>query len=69
MKTNPILREIRQTRDNLARETGYDLQRLFSYIRERERESAAHGAKFVSFAEASPAESALLREEPPSDKH
>ena len=65
MKANPILREIRNTRDDLARETGYDLQRLFSYIRERERESAAHGAKFVSFAESAPAESALLREEPP----
>jgi hypothetical protein len=68
MKANPILREIRQTRDALARETGYDLQRLFSYIRERERESAAHGAKFVSFAEVTPSESPLLREEPPSDK-
>ena len=69
MKTNPILREIRKTRDDLARETGYDLQRLFRYIRERERESAAHGAKFVSFADAAHSESALVREEPPSDKH
>ena len=65
MKANPILREIRHTRDDLARETGYDLRRLFSYIRERERESAAHGAKFVSFAETSPSESAVLREDPP----
>ena len=69
MKTNPILREIRQTRDDLARETGYDLQRLFSYIRERERESAAHGAKFVSFVDAAHSESAVVHEDPPSDKH
>ncbi len=68
MKTNPILREIRQTRDDIARETGHDLHRLFSYIRKRERESAAHGAKFASFADAAPSESALVSEEPPSDK-
>ena len=30
MKLNTILTEIRQTRDDLARETGYDLQRLFN---------------------------------------
>ena len=35
---DPILTEIRQTRDDLARETGYDLQQLFDYVRERERE-------------------------------
>ena len=45
---NKILTEIRQTRDDLARETGYDVQRLFDYIREREREAAARGVKFVS---------------------
>ena len=44
---NKILTEIRQTRDGLARETGYDLQRLFDYVREREREAAARGVKLV----------------------
>ena len=48
MKPNKLLTEIRQTRDDLARETGYDLQRLFAYVREREREAAARGVKFVS---------------------
>jgi len=63
---DPILQEICQTRDDLARETGYDLQRLFDYVRERERESAACGAKFVSFAEAKHDEpTALVREDPP----
>lgn len=66
MKTNDILAEIRQTRDELARETGYDLQRLFDYVRQRERESAARGVKFVSFAEGEYAEpTAVLREDPP----
>lgn len=65
MKTNNILAEIRHTRDELARETGYDLQRLFDYVRQRERESAARGVKFVSFAKDEHAEpTCVLREEP-----
>ena len=68
MKTNAILNEIRQTRDDLARETGYDLQRLFDYIREREREAAARGVKFVSPAPRETETSDALREEPPEQK-
>jgi hypothetical protein len=30
MNPNKILTEIRQTRDDLAHETGYDLKRLFN---------------------------------------
>ena len=45
MKANAILTEIRRTRDDLAHETGYDLQRLFDYVREREREAAGKGVK------------------------
>ena len=48
MKPNKLLTEIRSTRDELARETGYDLQQLFAYVREREREAAERGVKFVS---------------------
>lgn len=48
MKSNAILTEIRQTRDDLARLTGYDLRRLFDYVREHERQAAARGVKFVS---------------------
>ena len=63
---NPILKEIRQTRDDLARETGYDLDQLFDYVRARERESAARGVKFVSFAKDEHDEpTALVREDPP----
>ena len=65
---NRILTEIRQTRDNLARETGYDLKRLFDYVREREREAAARGVKFVSPAPREDETACSLREEPPKPK-
>ena len=65
MKPDKILTEIRQTRDDLARETGCDLKRLFDYIREREREAAAHGVKFVSPAPREKETAYSLREEPP----
>jgi hypothetical protein len=65
---NKILTEIRQTRDDLAHETGYDLQRLFDYVREREREAAALGVKFVSPAPREKETACSLREEPPQQK-
>ena len=68
MKPNNILTEIRQTRDDLARETGYDLKRLFDYVREREREAATRGVKFVSPAPREKETSYALRKEPPKQK-
>lgn len=68
MKPNNILTEIRRTRDDLARETGYDLKRLFDYVREREREAAARGVKFVSPAPREKETAYSLREEPPKPK-
>ncbi len=68
MKPNEILTEIRQTRDDLAHETGYDLKRLFEYVREREREAATRGVKFVSPAPREKETSYALREEPPKQK-
>jgi hypothetical protein len=65
---NKILTEIRQTRDDLARETGYDLKRLFDYVREREREAAARGVKFVSPAPRENETACSRREEPPKQK-
>ena len=63
---NEILREIRATRAIIAQEAGYDTQRLFEQVREQEREAAARGVKFVSFAKEVPVEeSCILREEPP----
>jgi len=68
MKPNKILTEIRQTRDDLARETGYDLKRLFDYVRKREREAAALGVKFVSPAPREKETAYSPREEPPKPK-
>ena len=68
MKLNRILTEIRQTRDDLARETGYDLKRLFDYVREREREASARGVKFVFPAPREKETACSLREEPPKRK-
>jgi hypothetical protein len=68
MKANAILTEIRQTRDDLAHETGYDLQRLFDYVREREREATARGVKFVSPAPREKETACSLHEEPPKQK-
>ena len=65
---NRILTEIRQTRDDLARETGYDLKRLFDYVREREREASARGVKFVSPAPRENETACSLREEPLKQK-
>ena len=65
---NKILTQIRQTRDDLAHETGYDLQPLFDYVREREREAAARGVKFISPAPREKETACSLREEPPKQK-
>lgn len=50
MESNPILTEIRQTRDELARKSGYDVRKFMDFIREREREAAARGVKFAPVA-------------------
>jgi len=68
MKRNRILTEIRQTREDLARATGYDLKELFDYVCEREREAAARGMKFVSPAPREKETAYSLREEPPKQK-
>ena len=65
---NKILTEIRRTRDNLAREAGYDLQRLFNHVRQREREAAARGVKFVLPAPREKEAAYALREEPTKQK-
>jgi hypothetical protein len=62
MKPNPILSEIRATRDRLAKECGFDVRKLAERIRLREAQEKARGTKFVSFE--SP-ESSVLHEEPP----
>ena len=53
MEPNPILTEIRRTRDELARKSGYDVRKFMDFIREREREAAARGVKFAPAAKSS----------------
>ena len=60
MKTNPILKELRETRDRLADEAGGDMRELFAMVRKQEAVSAASGGIFIP----APAKSAVLREEP-----
>ena len=63
MEPNPILAEIRRTRDELARQSGYDVRKFMDFIRARERDAAARGVQFV----APPGhESSIVREEPPA---
>lgn len=68
MKPNAILAEIRQTRDDLARETGYDLKRLFDFVRERERHAAVRGVKFVSPAPREQPDTAGALHDKPDEK-
>jgi hypothetical protein len=42
-RSRRILIEIRQTRGDVARETGYELKRFLDYVRGREREAALAG--------------------------
>ncbi|HEV7401902.1 MAG TPA: hypothetical protein VGO11_03215 [Chthoniobacteraceae bacterium] len=50
MEPNPILTEIRATREELARKSGYDVGKFMDFIRERERESARRGVTFAPVA-------------------
>lgn len=54
MEPNPILTEIRRTRDELARKSGYDVRKFMDFIREREREAAARGVTFAPKAKPAP---------------
>ena len=63
MKENEILSEIHRVREEIARENGYDIHKIFDYIRERERAAVARGVKFVSPAPREKETSFALREE------
>jgi len=66
MKTPDVLSEIRQTRDDLARECGYRVEQLMELIGTYEAEEKARGVPFVSFAKEEAEETCILRAEPPS---
>lgn len=65
MPENEIIAEIRRHREELARESGYDVRELTRRIREDENHFAALGHPVVSFVhEHEYADSAVVREEP-----
>ena len=63
MNENEILAEIRRTRDDHARECGYDVHTIFERMRAETAQLQADGWKVVSPAVSEP--TAILREEPP----
>ena len=74
MKTNPLLEELWQVKDDLAREAGYDIDRIFAELRAAEARqpgplirSAEELRRYSEDQERQPeAASALaLKEEPP----
>ena len=62
MNENEILAEIRATRDEHARECGYDIHKIFADLRAETARLQAEGRKVVYPATD---ESCTLREEPP----
>ncbi len=66
MNENEILAEIRQTRDDHARECGYDVHVLFERMRAETAQLQADGWNIVSPVFDEP--TAVLREEPPPSR-
>ena len=62
MNENEILAEIRATRDDHARECGYDIHKIFEELRTETARYQAEGRKVVYPAADG---SSILREEPP----
>ena len=65
MKPNEILTEIRQTREEIARESGYDVREIFRRMRERTEQLKAQGWPVVSPAPREKEAAYSLHEEPP----
>jgi hypothetical protein len=72
LKTHPILEELWQIKDDLDREAGHNLHRLCENTRQWAKEHAHPGPVVRNAAElrallakAEPADSLILREEPP----
>jgi hypothetical protein len=66
MNKNPILEEIWRVREEIARESNYDIHAMAEAARAREARLAAQGWKLVSFEdETKHDESCVVREEPP----
>lgn len=65
MKTNEILDEIHRVREEIARECGYDIHKLFEQMRQRTEKLKAEGWQVVYPAPREAENACALREEPP----
>ena len=67
MNPNDIIGEIHRVREKQAAEWGFDPKRMGERIRQRQRERAARGARYVSLVKqrGTGTESCVAREEPP----
>ena len=63
MQPNPILTEIRHTRDEMARAAGYDVKKFMDTICAHGRTAAAKGTVFARLV-LGEEESCIFREEP-----
>ena len=61
MPTNEIIAEIHRMRAKISTECEHDPKRIGARMRTRQKEQAAQGVRYVSFA----SDSAVVREEPP----
>jgi hypothetical protein len=59
MKTNSILKQIRRARDQIAEETGMNLDRLFELARQQEQAARKRGKTVIQ----EPIPSVLVRED------
>jgi hypothetical protein len=76
MKTNPLLEELWQVKDDLAREAGYDIDRIFAELRMAEAlqigpliRSADELHRYVAEQERGREATLALKEEPPPARH
>ena len=79
MKTNPILEEVWRTKDELAREAGYDVHRFFEELRRWSHDHPHHGPVLRSAEELrlfaaeeeqrrrAPPEAVALHDKPPDE--
>ena len=66
MPENEIIAEVRRHREELARESGYNIRELLRRLREDEQHFVAQGHPLVSFFhEHGELESCIVREESP----
>jgi sensor histidine kinase regulating citrate/malate metabolism len=65
MNANDVISEIHRVREKQAEECGFDPKRIGERMRDRQRERAARGVRYASFAQGRGAEtgSSVLREE------